>query len=165
MKHLTIHSEQFKMKSNVLEVLGLPHLKEKKYLHKSERLALQKITFWWDNILFFFNRTTMGVWMGAITQPTVRVPLNSAGTSLTTTRCPTFPPPQSSPPQPTFCFTPPSDGAVGPAEEPLHLGDDAHRERLFNFPLNKVNPRTGQAQLRAGWSCMCKQVHSGEGEG
>lgn len=103
--------------------------------------------------------------MVAITQPTVRVPLNSAGTSLTTTRCLTSPPPQSSPPQPTFCFTPPCDGAVGPAEETLHLDNDAQRERLFNFTLNKINLRTGQAQLRAGWSCMCMQVHSGEGEG
>lgn len=67
--------------------------------------------------------------MVAITQPTVRVPLNSVGTSLMTTRCLISPPPQSSPPQLTFCFTPPCDGAVGPQEETLHLSSDAQRER------------------------------------
>lgn len=107
----------------------------------------------------------MGVWTAAITQPTVRVSLNSAGTSLTTMRCLTSPPPQSSPPQPTSCFTPPCDGAVGPEEETLHLGNDAQRERLFNFTLNKINLRTGQAQLQGDWSCMYTQVHSGEGKG
>lgn len=51
--------------------------------------------------------------MVAITQPTVRMPPNSAGTSSTTMRCLTFPPPPSSPLQPISCFTPPCDGAVG----------------------------------------------------
>lgn len=109
----------------------------------------------------FFNRTTMGVWMVAITQPTVRASLNSAGTSLTTTRCLTSPP-RSSPPLPTFCFTPPCDGAVGPEEETLHLGDDAQTERLFHFTFNKISLRTEQAQLQGIWSCTCMQVHPGE---
>lgn len=117
-------------------------------------------TFWCDDLPFLAHRTTMGVWMVAITQPTVRVSLNSVGTSLMTTRCLTSPPPRSSPPQPTFCSTPPCDGAVGPQEETLHLSSDAQRERgcLISLKIESIWGLGRRSSKVTGHVHACKAI-------
>lgn len=113
-------------------------------------------------------RTTTEVWMVAITQPTVRMSSNSAGSSLMTTRCLISPPPPSSPLRPTSCFTPPCDPAVGETEKTLHLsrtrgswredvpfnlfklqprGPGAHSCRLTRRVCMRGRPRAGDSEI------------------
>lgn len=63
------------------------------------------------------SRTTMADWTAVTTRPIVRTASSSAGTSLTTTRCPRSPPPPSSRRQPTSCFTPACDRAARRGDE------------------------------------------------
>lgn len=93
--------------------------------------------------------------MAVTTQPTVRTPTNSAGTSLMTMRWMNCPPPRSSPLQPTSCFTPPCDGAVEQEEETLRLGSDAQASR-FSMPFKAIPQLWGPGAHSGGLTCVCE---------